>query len=169
MNGRKSTHESRSALSRAPTSHIWPVLTDDGVRAHRKSRPLIVRGSAIAVGRRLTLSARRYAWRVPKDAVTRFRDDVPPREALVYRVLWDECYTSWTGKAPLLWARDVFSCLADGAGVEDLKNLLDERNKDGIHHLVAYRAHKAFHDAPIEPPPRYSRIRRVLWGVKLGA
>lgn len=147
--------------------HIWPALTSDHVRGHRGNRPLIVRGSATAVGRRPTLSARRNAWRVPKDAASRFRDYMPPREAFVYRVLWEECYTAWTGKAPLIWARDVLKRLADGADVEDLKNLLDERNKDGIHHLVALRAHREFHNAPTEPPQRRRvTLHRILWGVE---
>ena len=145
--------------------HIWPTLTGEGVRNHRGNRDLVVRGSATAVGRRPTLSSRRYAWKVAKDAVTRFSDHMPTREAYVYRVLWNESYDEYVGKTPLALWRSIFRRLEEGATVDDLIGYLDERNKDGIHHLVAYHAHRELHNARTEPlKSRRSTLKRILFG-----
>jgi hypothetical protein len=83
----------------------------------------------------------------------------------VYRVLWDESYSDYAGNTPLALSRQILRRLEDGATVDDLITYLDERNKDGIHHAVAYLAHREYHRAVPEPGPGRSRLRRVLWGV----
>ena len=146
--------------------HLWPALADPKQRAHRGDRDLIVRGSATAVGRRPTLSARRYAWRLPKDAVSRLNNYVPPREAFVYRALWRHSYDDHFGGIPLVLRREIVKRLEAGATEEDIRAYLDQHNKDGIHHMAAYDVYRAYHNAPTEPPqPRRSTFRRLLWGI----
>ncbi|MEZ0341532.1 hypothetical protein ACAG25_16290 [Mycobacterium sp. pV006] len=156
--------------------HLWPALAGSQTRAHRGNRNLVVRGSATAVGRKATRSSRRSAWRFPAGATSWFSDLTPPPPDLrVYRRLWLGQRVDHVGGMPLLFHREITEMLAAGASDKDLKEFLDRHRPEGIHGLLAYETHHAYHSAAAsiwsaEPQHRprqgwRKRLRRVLWGV----
>lgn len=143
-----------------------------------ESGAIRVRGSALAVGRRrATRSARRWAWILPANAWTAFRDhDVTP-ELRVFRELWTAAYDGEPASArALLLHRNISQQLADGATYEQIKQYLTEGEGEVdnqlVYSVIAGQAHWAFNNPrplgwPTVSAPRWRRImRRILWGVQ---
>lgn len=157
--------------------HLWPALAGSRGRPRPGRKPLIVRGSATAVGRRTVRSSRRTAWRIPQRTTSWFRDlNPPPPELRVYRRLWLARDDDNRGGLPLLFHRKITTQLRAGASAKEIEEFLDKHNPEGFHGIIAFDAHHAFHSAaptstwPEEPepePPKTFRqkLDRVLWGV----
>lgn len=158
--------------------HLWPALAGSGGRPRRSRKPLVVRGSATAVGRRTIRSARRTAWRFPAGATSYFRDhNPPPPDLRVYRRLWVARDSDHVGGLPLLFHREIVKRLQAGASYKEIEAFLNEHKSEGIYGLTAYDVHHAFHSAapssmwPEEPEPQppwtfRQRLHRILWGVQ---
>ena len=171
-------HRVEAGANVTATFHLWPALASSELRSHRGKRKLVVRGTATAVGRRATRSSRRSAWRFRPGATSWFSDPGPPApEIRVYRRLWLAQRFDYVGPLPVALRHEIIQQLREGASVTQVKDFLDELNPEGIHGIVAYDAHHAFHSAaatstwpedPIPDPPMTWRMRarRVLWGVQ---
>jgi hypothetical protein len=165
--------------------HLWPTLGDPDLFKHRRFRRLVVRGSARAVGRRVTRSRRRDAWRMRKGELSVFRDvTVPPPDLRVYRALWHHSYGREV--RPVWSHRPIMDLLREGKGEKEIEAYLDEQNTDPrtgqpkpfqTHLMVAHEADHAFNKTsavwvwPEVDPPRQviqrDRALRVLFGVTL--
>jgi hypothetical protein len=166
--------------------HLWPTLGNPDQFKHRNFRRLVVRGSALAVGREATRSRWRDAWRFRKGELSGFSDvTTPPPDVRVYRALWHHSYSDNFEREPIWFHREVVDLLQEGKTHEEIRAYLDQQNIDPntgkpkpfqTHHMVAHDAHHAFHKTSANPlwrevaPPRRvswrDRMRRVLWGQK---
>lgn len=140
--------------------YIWPLFTSLKIREHRGARELIVRGTATAVGHRPTLSRRRHAWRLPRGAITLFKDHVPAKETLVHRVLQQHSNNSEVWVNRLTLTRDVTELLSDGKSSQELRQYIDAKFQ-GAPILLAGDIYTAFHGQSIDDFP-YGRQRHML-------
>jgi hypothetical protein len=127
--------------------NLWPVM------AHHEfgsaAGPVTIRGSATAVGHRRTRSKRRYAWKLPKGATTRFSDRPPTPELLVYRLLWNHSYNEAIGDTLLVAHQEIINRLQQGDGPQQIEAYLNTLMSDPDHavltSMIAHQAHSTFH------------------------
>jgi hypothetical protein len=117
--------------------HLWPAAE----AAARGRERYVLRGSAHAVGRRVTRSKWKYRWVFRVGDQTRFANLTVGAELLLYRVMWrhqaDLVVTSHLTK--------VLELLGEGSDHNELRRFLDQLEPEGIHATLAYDLHEAFH------------------------
>jgi hypothetical protein len=148
--------------------NLWPVMAEH--QFGTAAGPVTIRGSATAVGRHRTRSKRRYAWKLPKGATTRFSDRPPTPELLVYRLLWNHGYKEAIGGAPVSAHREIIDRLQQGDGAQQieayLKTLMSGSDFEltVLGSMIAHQVHSTYHRniAPQTPRVRW-RDRFDRW------
>jgi hypothetical protein len=129
--------------------NLWPVMAQH--QLGNAAAPVTIRGSATAVGRRRTRSKRRYAWKLPKGATTRFSDRPPTPELLVYRQLWNHSYNEAIGDALLIAHPEIINRLQQGDGLQEieayLNTLLSDPEQALLTSMIAHQVHSIYHRA----------------------
>jgi hypothetical protein len=158
--------------------HLWRTLASPEFGT--ESGPIIIRGSAHAVGRRrATRSPRRRAWKLPADAWTVFRDFEVTPQLRVFRELWRHNYDQRASSSiALLLHRDISERLAAGATHDELNDYLvdtHERENRFAFGTISLEAHWAFnnekpiawHRRDTAPRKTFRQImKRILWRVQ---
>jgi hypothetical protein len=142
--------------------NLWPVMAEDKLGS--RVGPVTIRGSATAVGRRRTRSKRRYAWKLPKGATTRFSDRPPTPELLVYRQLWNHSYNEAIRDALLNEHPEIINRLQLGDRPPQieayLNTLISDPEQALLISMIAHQVYSIYHRDMAPGTPRGSRLRR---------